>query len=101
VAYIPELVLAWISVVQACAFFVNRETATKAMDIVTLVADEDTKWVRVMFQTHGRLKELVDALAVVGRAMLVLGEHEGKSKGAKKRGWKGESLRIWDVNVRN
>jgi nuclear pore complex protein Nup107 len=69
-AYIPEIVLAYLAVLQV---FV------------------DTK----------RMRELVDALAQISKFMLRLGEFEPKKSGlVKKRGSKGETLRIWDLNAR-
>lgn len=102
-AYIPELVLGYLSVLQAGSFFIHRDTATKAMDLATVIADDDKTWLQRAFVDTGRMSELVETLANVSKAMLKLGEHgDGKSKiGTKKRGSKGETLRIWDINVRN
>ncbi|KAF2188105.1 nuclear pore complex protein-like protein Nup107 [Zopfia rhizophila CBS 207.26] len=100
-AYIPELTLSYISVVQACSCFLNRETAVKAMEVANQVADEVNWDLKDTFLKTGRMEELVDMLANVGRGMLALGEVGDKKKTSKKRGWKGESLRIWDLNVKN
>lgn len=100
--YIPEIVLTYISIVQAAAYFTNRDLATKAMEIAVLVADEERDWVQRVFLETGRMTELVGALAEVSKAMLRLNEHETKGKvGSKKRGHRGETLKIWDLNVRN
>jgi nuclear pore complex protein Nup107 len=99
--YIPEVILAYISIVQAAAYFMNRELATKAMDIATTIADADRRWLQDVFLETGRMSELVDELALVSMAMLKLGEGETKGSRTKKRGNRGESVRIWDLNVRN
>lgn len=100
-AYLPEIVLAYLSVLQTAAFFQPRDSATssavKAMEIANLVADEDNEWLQRAFLETGRMSELVDALAQVSKAMLRLNEHEPKKVAVKKRGSKGETLRIWDL----
>jgi nuclear pore complex protein Nup107 len=104
-AYIPEIVLAYLSVLQTAAFFLQRDSAVssaiKAMEIANLVADEEKAWLQEVFLKTGRMSELVDALAMVSKAMLRLNEHEPKKSVSKKRGSKGETLRIWDLNAKN
>jgi nuclear pore complex protein Nup107 len=105
-AYIPEIVLAYICVLQTAAFFLQRDSAissaVKAMEIANLVADQENEWLQQLFLESGRMSELVDALASVSKAMLRLNEHDPKKKGAvKKRGSKGETLRIWDLNAKD
>jgi nuclear pore complex protein Nup107 len=98
-AYVPEIVIAYLSVLQSASFFLNRDLAIKAMEVATLVADEDNAWLQELFLQTGRMSELVDTLAQVSKAMLKLNEHDGKKKETKKRGSKGETLRIWDLNA--
>jgi nuclear pore complex protein Nup107 len=103
--YIPEIVLAYLSVLQTAAFFLQRDSAVssavRAMEIANLVADEDNEWLQKVFLKTGRMSELVDALAMVSKAMLRLNEHEPKKSATKKRGSKGETLRIWDLNAKD
>lgn len=101
-AYYPDILLAYLSILQSGSFFIHRDSATKAMDLATLVADQEREWLQKILLQMGRMSEFVGALAHVSKAMLRLGEHDsGKGKVGKKRGGKGEALRIWDVNVRN
>ncbi|KAF1919735.1 107-domain-containing protein [Ampelomyces quisqualis] len=104
-AYIPEIVLAYISVLQTSAFFMQRDSAVssgvKAVEIANLVADQENAWLQEVFLQTGRMSELVDALAMVSKAMLKLSEHEPKKTVTKKRGSKGETLRIWDLNAKD
>ena len=104
-AYIPEIVLAYLSVLQTAAFFLKRDSAVssavKAMEIANLVADQENEWLQKVFLETGRMRELVDALAMVSKAMLRLNEFEPKKSAAKKRGSKGETLRIWDLNAKD
>lgn len=100
-AYFPDIILAYISVLQTAAFFLQRDstvnTAVKAMEIANLVADDDNEWLQKVFLETGRMSELVEALASVSKAMLRLNEHEPKKAAGKKRGSRGETLRIWDL----
>lgn len=98
-AYMPDLVLAYLSVLQTSSYFLHRDPAVKAMEIAVLVADEENKWLQRVLLRTGRMSELVDCLACVGKAMLRLGEFEKKG-GKGKRGGRGETLRIWDLGVR-
>ncbi|KAL6710084.1 Nucleoporin nup84 [Coniothyrium glycines] len=100
-AYIPDIVLAYLSVLQTASYFLQRESANKAMEIAVLVADTNQAWLQKIFLQTGRMSELVDCLANVSKAMLRLTEHETKKVEKKKRGSKGETLRIWDVGVRD
>jgi len=102
-AYIPEIVLAYLSVLQIASFFVQRESATsttiKAMEIANLVADDDNKWLQKVFLDTGRMGELLQSLAQVSRAMLLVNEQEPKKGAIKKRGSRGETTRIWDLTA--
>lgn len=69
------------------------------MDLATVIADEERPWLQKVFLETGRMTELVGALAMVSQGMLKLGEHDVKARGpAKKRGSRGETLKIWDLN---
>lgn len=96
-AYIPEIVITYLSVLQTASFLLNRDSAVKAMEVATMVADPSNEWLQELFLKTGRMSELVDTLAKVSQAMLRLNEHDGKRE-TKKRGSKGETLRIWDLS---
>ena len=93
--------LAYLTVLQTSSYFLQREPAVKAMEVAVLVADEANEWLQKVFLHTGRMSELVDCLASVSKAMLRLTEHEPKKVDKKKRGSKGETLRIWDVGARD
>ncbi|KAF2808214.1 uncharacterized protein BDZ99DRAFT_464109 [Mytilinidion resinicola] len=98
--YLPDVILAYNSTLLASAHFVSREWATKSMELAAAIADEANAELADAFVQTGRMEELVTAFAVTSKAMVRLGERAPKS-GSKKRGWMGESTRIWDLNVRN
>ncbi|KAF1838081.1 hypothetical protein BDW02DRAFT_542535 [Decorospora gaudefroyi] len=97
-AYIPDIILAYLSVLQSASWFLNKEPAVKAMDVAVLIADESNAWVQKLLLQTGRMSEVVDCLAAVSRVMLKLGA--GGKEGARKRGGKGETLRLWDLGAR-
>lgn len=102
--YIPELTIAYLAVVTPFAWFTTRESAVKGMEIANVVADPAVEWVRECFLETRRMREFVDALARAAKKMLELGEYEDKGKkigGLRKRGSVGETLRVWDIGVRN
>lgn len=101
-AYIPEIVLVYLSVLQAGSLFLHRDLIVKAMDLSVTLADEEKDWLQMAFKETKRMRELMDRLADVSKTSLDLGEHgdsKSKSKFTKKRGSKGETLRIWDLNA--
>ncbi|KAF1955778.1 nuclear pore complex protein-like protein Nup107 [Byssothecium circinans] len=100
--YIPEVTIAYLSVLQSGAFFIHRETITKAMDLATVIADSESRWLQKAFLETGRMTELITVLAEVSKAMLRLDEHgDGKAVKKQKRGSKGETLRIWNLKAVN
>ncbi|KAF2265832.1 nuclear pore complex protein-like protein Nup107 [Lojkania enalia] len=96
--FIPEILIAYLSVIQAYSFFITSNTSIKAMELATVVADDQCAWLQKAFMDSGRMAEFVDALAEVSKAMLRLGARDDKKK-TKKRGSRGEMLRIWDLNA--
>ncbi|KAF2493831.1 hypothetical protein BU16DRAFT_511928 [Lophium mytilinum] len=99
--YLPDVILAYLSTLLAGAHFVSREWATKAMDLATAIADDANEELADAFVQTGRMEELVAAFAATSKEMVRLGERTPKGGASKKRGWLGESSRIWDLNVRN
>ncbi|KAI4636525.1 hypothetical protein J4E83_001480 [Alternaria metachromatica] len=98
-AYIPDMILAYLSVLQAAAWFLNKDPAIKAMEVAVVVADRSNEWVQRCLLETGRMSEVLECLAAVSKCMLKLTEG-GKEKGNKKRGGKGETLRLWDLGAR-
>jgi nuclear pore complex protein Nup107 len=104
-AYIPEIVLAYLAVLYTAATFLKPEIAAilvvKAMEIANLVADDEHIWLQQVFVDTKRMRELVDALARISQVMLKLGDFDPKKSVVKKRGSKGETIRIWDLNAKD
>ena len=98
-AYIPDMILAYLSVLQSASWFLNKDPAIKAMEVAVAIADKSNEWVQRCLLETGRMSEVLECLAGVSKCMLKLTEG-GKEKGNKKRGGKGETLRIWDLGAR-
>lgn len=98
-AYIPDMILAYLSVLQSASWFLNKDPAIKAMEVAVAIADKSNEWVQRCLLETGRMSEVLECLANVSKCMLKLTEG-GKEKGNKKRGGKGETLRIWDLGAR-
>ncbi|KAI9750668.1 MAG: hypothetical protein M4579_006364 [Chaenotheca gracillima] len=97
--YLPELVLAYVSVIQLAGHVLSREILTQNLNLATIIAAEDSDLLPC-FQKSGRLPELVTALATTSKAILKAGEE--KSMGAAKTGGRmkrggGETLGIWNI----
>ena len=98
--YVPELVIAYISVLQTAGSIISRECLLDAMDLANDVADSknngsESNGLQECFVQAGRMKELVECFALVSKAMLVL-----KAEG---REWKsgrtkmGRDLGMWEI----
>ncbi|KAF2121364.1 nuclear pore complex protein-like protein Nup107 [Lophiotrema nucula] len=102
--YIPEILIAYLSVLQAASYFMTKDNSLKAMDLATVIADDSGEWMQKALMKSGRMSEFVDGIAHVSRAMLLLTEKSKDKKGSigkTKRGSRGETARVWDLNVRN
>ncbi|KAF1966159.1 hypothetical protein BU23DRAFT_603734 [Bimuria novae-zelandiae CBS 107.79] len=89
--YMPEFVLAYISVLQAATWFLKAESFTKAMDLTVSLAERN--WLHETFVQTKRIRELMQSIADISASSLFL----KKKKGAK-MGKQGEIATIWDPN---
>lgn len=69
------------------------------MELANVVADPANAWLQTLLLQTGRMSEVVRGLAEVSRAMLSLNEFGGAKKEGRKRGGRGETLRVWDLNA--
>ncbi|OAG10228.1 uncharacterized protein CC84DRAFT_1161205 [Paraphaeosphaeria sporulosa] len=89
--YIPEIILAYLAVLQVAFLFYKREHGIEAMDLMVAVARKE--WLSQTFQETKRMRELVDRIADVSRFMVEVGE-KGKVKVTKE----GKTANIWNLN---
>ncbi|KAF2838691.1 hypothetical protein M501DRAFT_1004501 [Patellaria atrata CBS 101060] len=101
-AYLPELILAFDSVIHSSAQFLGRDQLLIAMDLATAIADEENAPLADCFVESKRMGELVAAFAENSLAMLEYNEGEEQRRGPKKkRGWAGQTIGIWNLGVSN
>ncbi|KAL1597773.1 Nucleoporin nup84 [Paraconiothyrium brasiliense] len=89
--YIPEIILAYLAVLQVAFLFSKREHAIEAMDLIVAVARKE--WLSKTFQESKRMRELVNRLADVSRSMVEVGE-KSKVKVTKE----GKTAHLWNLN---
>ena len=94
-SYIPDVVIAYNSVLQFAGHTLSRDSLIESLNLSTLVAAQDSDILSCFVKT-GRVTELVTAFAVSSKSMLKANE-QGPSKGRRKRGGMGESLAVWQV----
>ncbi|KAF2754352.1 hypothetical protein EJ05DRAFT_479349 [Pseudovirgaria hyperparasitica] len=98
--YVPELVLAYASTIQSASHLLTRQYLTMSMELAALLADDECEEVVDLFAEVGRMRELVRLFASTGRCMVGMGSREKGDK-PRRREWEGETIRVWDMTVRN
>ena len=96
---LPEIVFAYLSILNHDGHFLSREVLLKAMDLAALIAAEGSE-LALCFVNAGRMAELVETLANVSRSILRADEMGSKGgKKARRVGMKGENLELWSTRV--
>ena len=101
-AYLPEIVIAYNTVLHAAGNLITRDSLLESMDLAVLVAreggdgGEEDNGIRESVVRAGRMRELVGSLAMTGKVMLVL-KAEGKVWKAKKGDREGKDLAVWEI----
>ena len=98
--YIPEIVLAYITVLHAAGNLISREHLLDAMDLANLIAEGKdaygaTNGLEECFVKAGRMRELVECFALTSKVMLVL-KAEGRAWSIRKNDRKGRDLGMWE-----
>jgi len=96
-AYLPETVLAYISLLQFAGGILSRDFLMQCMELSADIAAEDSDLLE-LFQKTGRMQELVDAFALASKALLIMtSEKKGTSSKSKKLRAKGWSQELWNI----
>ncbi|KAK7627847.1 nuclear pore protein 84/107 [Phyllosticta citricarpa] len=98
-AYLPEVILAYNSVLHSAAHMVGRDNITRCMDLATAIAAPGNEYLSSTFVETGRMRELVEAFAQSSLAMIRLTEQSGKET-SKKRSREGQTMRLWEINTK-
>ncbi|KAL9050986.1 MAG: hypothetical protein Q9162_006306 [Coniocarpon cinnabarinum] len=93
--HLPEIILAFNSSLTCAGWYVSRDSFIDSLELGRTISEND-ELVRC-FQKAERMRELVDALALTSKRMLLANENKGQ--GSKRRGKTRRTLGIWDVRA--
>lgn len=97
-ACLPEVILAYITILDSSSRFLSRDLLLKGMNLAAVIAAEDSD-LAACFIAAGRMPELVDSFACLGKTMI---QADDLGKGAKSKKRKdGETLGLWSVRARS
>jgi len=96
--YLPEIILAYDSVLHFAGFVLSRDNFLECMDLSAIIAAEDSE-LADLFLRKGRMRELVAAFAENSRALLSAnmpgkGRTGNNSKKLRTLGWTRE---LWNI----
>ncbi len=99
-AYLPEIILAYDSILHFSGLALSRDNLLECMELSTIIAAEDSD-LADLFVKKGRMQELVEAFADNSRALL-MANSTGKGKtgtSSKKLRTLGWSRELWDIKL--
>lgn len=96
-AYLPEVILAYDSILSAAGLYITRDNFLESMELATLVAAEGSDLAELFVRTR-RMADLAGAFAGDALALLY-STAPGKSRAkpgrrARERGWRRE---VWEI----
>lgn len=98
-AYLPEIILAYNSVLHFAGLSLSRDNFLECMDLSTVIAAEDSDLAELFMKT-GRMPELVAALAGDSAALLFSTapgkSRPGPSKKLREKGWTRD---LWNITL--
>ncbi|KAH7326719.1 nuclear pore protein 84/107 [Stachybotrys elegans] len=96
-AFLPETMLAYVSALHFAGARLSRDNLLECMELASVVAEPNSD-LADSFVKAGRMKELVEALAAVSKALAVsTGDKKSSSSSSKKLREMGWSREIWSV----
>jgi nuclear pore complex protein Nup107 len=94
--YLPEVVLAYNTVLCAGAHMISREHLLRSMELANDVANDKTGLAECFIES-GRMRELVIAFAQSSETMLKLNELNQNKRERKNKA--GKNLDIWEIKA--
>jgi len=98
-AYLPETLLAYIVSLQFAGNVLTRDFLMECMELSALIAEEDSDLLKLFIET-GRMSELVEALAMASKSLLLVTsarQASGARTSSKKMRLKGFTQSLWNV----
>ena len=99
VHYLPEIVLAYNTVLHSAGNLITRDSLLDSMELSVAIANgkkhEHDNGLQEVFVKAGRMRELVESFALTSKTMLIL-KAEGQEWRPKK-GRRGMDLGIWEI----
>jgi nuclear pore complex protein Nup107 len=96
-AYLPEIILAYDTILHFAGLYISRDNFLEALNLATMIASEGADFVELFLKT-GKMKDLVESLAGDSAALLFStgpGKQNRKpTKKIKERGWLRDIWRI-------
>ena len=97
VACLPEIVLAYNTVLDTSSRFLSRDLLLRGMDLAAVIAAENSD-LGSCFMAAGRMPELVDSFAYLSKTMIQADDMGLKCAKSKKKK-NGETLSLWSVRA--
>jgi nuclear pore complex protein Nup107 len=94
---VPEIVLAYNTVLDFSSHYLSRDLLLKSMDMAALVANDESD-LAASFVGADRMPELVDSFAFLSKT-IIQADDRGPKGGKSKKKRNGESLDIWTVRA--
>ncbi|KAE9376803.1 hypothetical protein N431DRAFT_401256 [Stipitochalara longipes BDJ] len=98
-AYLPETLLAYIVSLQFAGNVLTRDYLMECMELSALIAEENSDLLKLFIET-GRMQELVEALAMASKSLLLVTsarQASGSRSSSKKMRLKGFTQSLWNV----
>lgn len=95
-AYLPEMILAYLSALHAGGEWLTREVLLDALELSNRIAGSAE--LTQCFTATGRMRELLEAFALCGKKLLLVNERKrrGKKAGHEKRLQRGRTFAIFE-----
>jgi nuclear pore complex protein Nup107 len=97
VACLPEVVLAYNTVLDFSSRYLSRDLLLRSMNMAALIATKDSE-LATCFVAADRMPELVDSFAYLSKS-IIQAEDRGAKGGKSKKKRNGETLDLWTVRA--
>ena len=94
-AFIPEVVIAYNTVLHSAGSIITRNTLLESMDLSVIVAKDENR-ISECFVEAKRMRELVTSFAHTSKTMLLLKNH-GRPWTARTKDREGKDLGMWEI----